>query len=32
MKKAIFAALFLILLLCTVVQMKYGNKNVNYDQ
>ena len=23
---------FLILLLCTVVQMKYGNKNVNYDQ
>ena len=23
---------FLILLLCTVIQMKYGNKNVNYDQ
>ena len=23
---------FLILLLCTVVQMKYGNKNANYDQ
>lgn len=23
---------FLILLLCTIIQMKYGNKNVNYDQ
>lgn len=23
---------FLILLLCTVIQMRYGNKNVNYDQ
>lgn len=23
---------FLILLLCTIIQMKFGNKNVNYDQ